>query len=138
MVKLVIKASKMFLAVIGVVALVAIPCLASSSLPALAAGDDPVRDACSANPNASYCQNKPEDNPNGLSDIAKNIINTALYIVGILAVAMIIFSGIRYVTSAGDKGRVEQSKQILIYSIVGLIVAMLAYALVNFVVDRLA
>ena len=63
--------------------------------------------------------------------MATNIINTALYIVGILAVAMIIFSGIRYVTSSGDKGRVAQAKQILIYSVTGLIVAICAYAIVN-------
>ena len=72
----------------------------------------------------------------GLTDMATNIINTALYIVGILAVAMIIFSGIRYVTSSGDKGRVAQAKQILIYSVTGLIVAICAYAIVNFVLSR--
>ena len=69
--------------------------------------------------------------------MATNIINTALMIVGVLAVAMIIFSGISYVTSAGDKAKTTKAKNTLIYSIVGLAVAISAYAIVNFVLSKL-
>lgn len=68
-----------------------------------------------------------------LPGIAETIINTMLFIVGLLAVAMIIFAGIRYVTAHGDKSQIEGAKNTLIYSIVGLIVAIVAYALVNWV-----
>ena len=67
---------------------------------------------------------------NGVID---TVINTMLFIVGILSVAMIIYSGIRYVTAHGDKSQIESAKNTLIYSIVGLVIAIVAYAVVNWV-----
>jgi hypothetical protein len=79
------------------------------------------------------------DNANSgdLNDIIHTVINVMLFIVGILAVVMIIFSGIRYVTSAGDKGRVDSAKNTIIYSVVGLIVAIVAFALVQWVFNSI-
>ena len=68
-----------------------------------------------------------------LPGIASKVVNVMLFIVGILAVIMIIFSGIRYITAHGDKGQVESAKNTLIYSIVGLVVAIIAYAIVSWV-----
>ena len=70
----------------------------------------------------------------GDNGIVTTVINTMLFIVGILSVIMIIYAGIRYVTAHGDKGQVEGAKNTLIYAIVGLIVSIVAYALVNWVV----
>jgi hypothetical protein len=69
----------------------------------------------------------------GNGGIVTTVINVLLLIVGILCVVMIIFGGIRYTTSAGDKGRIDGAKSTLIYAIVGLVVAIVAYALVNWV-----
>ena len=69
----------------------------------------------------------------GDNSVVNTIINTMLFIVGILSVVMIIFSGIRYVTAHGDKSQVEGAKNTLIYAVVGLIIAIVAYALVNWV-----
>lgn len=69
-----------------------------------------------------------------LQSTVQTVINTMLYIVGILAVVMIIYSGIRYITAHGDKGQVESAKNTLIYSVVGLVIAIVAYAIVNFVI----
>ncbi|MDO4271388.1 MAG: hypothetical protein Q4C83_00150 [Candidatus Saccharibacteria bacterium] len=73
-------------------------------------------------------------NSGSLTDMVKKIINTMLFIVGILAVVMIIYSGIRYITAHGDKGQVASAQSTLIYSIVGLVVAIVSYAIVNFVI----
>jgi hypothetical protein len=70
------------------------------------------------------------------SSMAKIIVNTMLFILGILAVIMIIVSGIKYVTSNGDASKIKSAKDTLTYSIVGLVVAILAYAIVNYVVTR--
>ena len=91
-------------------------------------------EACDLNPDSAACQELNDEDR--LPSIGQSIINTALYIVGILAVAMIIFAGLRYIMSGGNAKRVEQSKQILIYSVTGLIVALLAYAIVNFVLGK--
>ena len=120
-----------------VIAGVAVLLLATFSIaPHYSVQASAVDDACNVSgvDNSELCDDM--KNSSGLTNMVTNIINTALYIVGILAVAMIIFSGIRYVTSSGDKGRVAQAKQILIYSVTGLIVAICAYAIVNFVLSR--
>lgn len=76
-------------------------------------------------------------NGNTLSDLIKNVINILLFIVGVAAVVMIIIGGLRYTTSGGDSSSVTAAKNTILYSIVGLVVASLAFAIVNFVVDKL-
>ena len=65
------------------------------------------------------------------------IIDTLLFVVGVLAVIMIIVGGIMYATSTGDSGRVSKAKNTMTYAIVGLVVAMAAYAIVHWVFDIL-
>lgn len=67
---------------------------------------------------------------------ARTIINTMLFMVGMLSVVMIIYSGLRYITAHGDKEQINSAKNTLIYSIVGLVIAILAYAIVNWVMGR--
>lgn len=62
------------------------------------------------------------------------IVNVLLFILGAIAVLMIIIGGIRYVVSGGDSGAVTGAKNTIFYAVIGLVVAMLAYAIVNFVV----
>lgn len=70
-----------------------------------------------------------------MNDVIKTIITTMLFIVGILAVIMIIYGGIRYVTAHGDKTQVASAKDTVVYAVVGLVVAIVAYALVDWVVN---
>ena len=65
------------------------------------------------------------------------MINILLYVVGILAVVMIIVSGLKMTMSAGDAGAVQKAKNTLVYAIIGLVIAVLAYAIVNFVLKKL-
>jgi hypothetical protein len=74
----------------------------------------------------------------GSGGIITTVINVMLFVVGILCVIMIVFAGIRYATSAGDKQKVDNAKNTIIYAVVGLIVAMIAYALVNWVFGALS
>lgn len=71
-------------------------------------------------------------------DLAKDFVNIMLFAVGILAVIMLIWGGIRYVLSGGDSGAVSSAKKTILYAVVGLIVAILAYAIVNFVITTIA
>jgi len=70
------------------------------------------------------------------SVVEANIINRIFWVVGVLAVIMIIVAGVQMITSAGDPGAVTKAKRTLVYSIVGLIVAVLAYAIVNFIIGK--
>lgn len=71
-------------------------------------------------------------------DLAKDFVNIMLFAVGILAVIMLIWGGIRYILSGGDSGAVSSAKKTILYAVVGLIVAILAYAIVNFVITTIA
>jgi hypothetical protein len=72
-----------------------------------------------------------------LGSTTTTIINVIIGIVGFLAVIMIIIGGISYTTSAGDAGKVKKAKDTIMYGIIGLIVAILAFAIVNFVLTNL-
>ena len=50
---------------------------------------------------------------------------------------MLFIGGIRYVISGGDQNQVKISKNTILYGIVGIVVAFLAYAAVNFVTQAL-
>lgn len=69
----------------------------------------------------------------GDEGMVKKVVNVMLYAIGIIAVVMIIFGGIKYSTSAGDSSKVTSAKNTLLYAVVGLVVAIFAYAIVNWV-----
>lgn len=74
-------------------------------------------------------------NATPLPTVIKNIVNVLLYFIGVLSVIMIIYGGFRYVTSAGDTSAVASAKNTILYAVVGVVVAGLAYAIVNFAIS---
>ena len=68
--------------------------------------------------------------------LVKQFVNIFLFAVGALSVIMLIWGGIRYTTSAGDSNKVQAAKNTVLYAIVGLVVAILAYAIVNMVMSK--
>ena len=54
-----------------------------------------------------------------------------------MSVIMLIYGGIQYVLSTGDSGKVTNAKNTILYAVVGLIVAILSYAIVNFVLTSI-
>ena len=116
--------------------LAAVMCLAMAftavspvSLPVYADSKDEVQNGANmANGGGGSNQNLP--------DIITTIINVMLFIAAALAVIMIIYGGIRYITAHGDEKQVKVAKDTIVYSVAGLIIAILAYALVTFIFDR--
>lgn len=76
-------------------------------------------------------------NLDGQDGIFRVIVNTALYIIGALSVIMLIYGGIRYTISGGEQKNVEAAKNTILYAIIGIIVAVLAFAIVEFVLGSL-
>lgn len=68
----------------------------------------------------------------------KQVTNVLLYIIGAISVIMLVIGGVRYTISGGDQKNVEAAKNTILYAIVGIIVAILAYAVVNFVIGNFA
>ena len=90
-------------------------------------------------------QECPEWN-SGQSGIAQNsdlmavlttIINVIVGVIGFVAVVMIVVGGISFATSQGDSGKVAKARNTILYGVVGLVVALLAFAIVNFVLSRI-
>ena len=73
----------------------------------------------------------------GEGSIFQTITNTALYIIGAISVLMLIYGGIRYTISMGDEKAVTAAKNTILYAVVGIIVALMAFAIVNFVLTSL-
>ena len=71
-----------------------------------------------------------------VNTLVKNVINILLWAIGIVSVIMLIIGGFRYVTSNGDSSQVTAAKNTIMYSVIGLIIAIFAYGIVNFVVFR--
>ncbi len=82
----------------------------------------------------------PNQGAGGSTDIAgiiQTIITFLLGFVGGLSVLMIVVAGIMYITSGGDEGRVDTAKKWLTYAIVGLVVALLGWVIIETVIKGL-
>lgn len=75
--------------------------------------------------------------PTGSGDtLFTNILNLVYFISGTIAVIVIIIAGIMYTISSGDAAKITRAKNMLLYSVVGLIIVIAAYAITNFVTGR--
>ena len=81
--------------------------------------------------------NDQEDTLFGEGGVFTTIVNILLFLIGFLSVIMLIYGGIQYTLSSGDSGKVTNAKNTILYAVVGLIVAILSYAIVNFVLTSL-
>ncbi|MEO8911890.1 MAG: hypothetical protein ABI303_02810 [Candidatus Saccharimonas sp.] len=74
--------------------------------------------------------------PTDVGAIVKNIVNLMLFALGAISVIMIVIGGIKYTVSNGDSSQLTSAKNTILYSVVGLVIAAAAYAIVNFVVKQ--
>lgn len=78
---------------------------------------------------------------NGLVNLSgdallSNALNLAYFIAGIVAVIVIIISGIMYTISSGNTARTTKARNILTYAIVGLAIVLLAFVITGYVIGR--
>ena len=92
-------------------------------------------DNLSFDANSGDC-NIANDPGSKLTSIIKTVINVLSVVVGVVAVVMIIFGGLKYITSGGDSSNVSSAKNTIIYAIVGLVIVALAQFIVRFVLDK--
>ena len=74
----------------------------------------------------------------GVNGIFNQAANVLIFLIGAVSVLVLIYGGFQYVTSTGDKSRVENAKNTILYAIIGIVVAILAYAIVSFVIGAFA
>lgn len=65
--------------------------------------------------------------------ILSNVINAALVLAAVVAVFLITYAAFQYVTSAGDKEKVDNARKRITYAIIGLVVILSAIIFINFI-----
>lgn len=116
------------LMVLGLAALQSAP-MAYAETPLGAACDDP------KNTNSVICKQQ-KNASTKVDNLLTNIVGILMFVLGAICVIMIIVGGIRYATSGGDASQVKSAKDTILYSVVGLVVAIFAYAIVAYVVSN--
>lgn len=85
-----------------------------------------------ANADTAVCKAQGSDQ---VESLAQNITSILLWILGAVAVIMIVIGGFKYVTSNGDSNSIQSAKNTILYSVIGLAVAMLGQVIVLYVVQ---
>lgn len=62
-----------------------------------------------------------------------SILTAVLIVVVLIALVFLIWGGLKWIMSGGDKSKVETARNTIIGAIVGLIIAFLAFFIINFV-----
>ena len=77
------------------------------------------------------------NNGENLQDGVKAGINIVLGVIGAVAVIVIIVGAVHYLTSQGDPNKIATGKKTIIGGVVGLVIVLLSFAIVNFVLNSL-
>lgn len=77
------------------------------------------------------------DQGDALTENIVAIINAVIAILGLVCVVVMIIGGINYMTSSGDAGKVKKGKDTILYGLIGLVICVLAFAIVNFVIANI-
>ena len=72
-----------------------------------------------------------------LPDFISTIIRWVLGIIGVLLVALFVYGGVLYATSAGNEDRVETGKRVMIYAIIGTVIVFAAFVISDYVISAL-
>ena len=81
---------------------------------------------------ASLCQNLSGDDAPA---VIRNVITVAFVIAILLALFFLIRGGINWVTSGGDKAKVDAARQMIVAAVIGLIITFLAYFILSIVLQ---
>lgn len=73
----------------------------------------------------------------GSAGIFTTITNVMLFAVGAISVIMVVIGGLRYVISGGNSTNITAAKNTILYAIIGLVISIMAYAMINFVITSL-
>jgi hypothetical protein len=70
-----------------------------------------------------------------VNNIVASVTTLISYIVGAVAVLVIIFAGFRYITSGGSNENTNSARNMILYAIIGLAVAVLAQLIVHYAIN---
>lgn len=103
------------------------------------AATDPFSAACETggSSGSAACGNTGADPLTGANGTLAKVTRLIAYIAGIVAVIVIIVAGIMYATSGGDPSKASEAKNAIIYSLIGVVIVVVAQGVIIFVINRL-
>ena len=78
-----------------------------------------------------------EEGGEALNVQVTNIINGVIAVLGFVCVVVMIVGGVNYMISAGDTNKVTKAKNTILYGLIGLVICVLAFAIVNFLINNI-
>lgn len=108
---------------------------------AMAAGLSGDVDVCNGAADSAYCKVQEADtggNPLfGTDGVLTKAASILAIVTGIISMFIMTIAGLRFVTSSGDPTKIESAKNAIIYSVIGLVVAISGQAIVSLVLNNL-
>ncbi|MBO7717968.1 hypothetical protein J6S37_00525 [Candidatus Saccharibacteria bacterium] len=83
------------------------------------------------------CGKNNDETKTQFSGLIINILNGIIAVSGLIAVIYVVIGGVNYMTSAGDSGKTQKARNTILYALIGLVVCVLAFAIVNFVIRKI-
>lgn len=123
--KLIITIFTSLALLLGFTSIITLPAKAADSICEMSGVSDEVK-------KASGCDGGSDQE---ISDSIVTIINAIIAILGLVAVIVIVYGGIQYMTSAGDSSKLKRAKDTILYAVIGLIISVLAFAITNFTIN---
>lgn len=66
----------------------------------------------------------------------QNVLNVVFALAGAIAIAFIIFGGIKFITSQGEAAEIKKARDTILYSVIGLVVVISSYFLISYVIGK--
>ncbi len=85
--------------------------------------------------NIAACNIDPDHKGDDLISDTNKIINVVIGVLGVVAVAVVIYGGFLFLTAQGDPGKIKKGKDSITWGIIGLIIALLSWSIINFVLS---
>ena len=111
-----------------------VPVMATTTGASIACPSTAVRQTAN---NYAECFVEEDANGNDLMSVLRTVINVIVGVIGFVSVFMIILGGITFTTSQGDTAKVARGRNTILYGVIGLVIALLAFAIVNFVLNSI-
>ena len=85
--------------------------------------------------NIAACNIDPAHKGDDLISDTNKIINVVIGVLGVVAVVVVIYGGFLFLTAQGDPGKIKKGKDSITWGIIGLIIALLSWSIINFVLS---
>ncbi len=72
-----------------------------------------------------------------MDSLIKTVLNTAIIMAAVVAVAYLVYNGFKYMMAAGDTAKTEEAQKGIANALIGLVVCLAAAVVINFVLGRL-